>query len=200
MLQLFFDAIFLFDLADRFQQIIHLDSQFDLFLNNSQHRFGQLVGTDGVLCAGAGIHFLKCRANVITVVFVRLRNQLFIHSSPAIGAAQEAGEQVKVLFPGCRTRIALQEFLNQFKGFLGNDGLVGVLDTDPVFFRYGACDLHFITDDFVASLHHDPGVYFVTENAANRTVRPQTVQFIVGGMVIFHSLQAFVSRGIGDAQ
>ena len=73
-----------------------------------------------------------------------------------------------------------------------------LLNGDPVFLRNGLADVQLVAFRAIFALYHRAGVQRIAQNAANRAVRPQTVQFIRCGVTVVHALLPFVGGWIRD--
>ena len=74
-----------------------------------------------------------------------------------------------------------------------------LLNGDPVFLRNGLADMQLVAFCAVFALHHRAGVQRIAQDAANRAVRPKTVQFIRCGVTVVHALLPFVGGRVRDA-
>ena len=73
-----------------------------------------------------------------------------------------------------------------------------LLNSDPFVLGHGLTDVQFITFHAIFALHHRAGVQRIAQNAANRTVRPQTVQLVRGRMAVVHALLPLVGGRVRD--
>ena len=74
-----------------------------------------------------------------------------------------------------------------------------LLNSDPFVFGHGFADMQLVAFRTVFALHHRAGVQRIAQDAANRTVRPKSVQRARGRMAVVHALLPFVGRWIRDA-
>ena len=74
-----------------------------------------------------------------------------------------------------------------------------LLDSDPVLLGHGLADMQLVAFHAVFALHHSAGVQRIAQDAANRTVRPKSVQRARGRMAVVHALLPFVGGWIRDA-
>ena len=101
---------------------------------------------------------LERRADVVVIAAVRLGNLLAVHRLAAVGAAEKTGEQVDLLVRWRGARIALEKRLCFVEQFDGDDGLMCLLDSDPVLLGHGLADMQLIAFRAVFALHHSAGV------------------------------------------
>ena len=184
--------------VDLGNQLIHLDRQSDLAAERLEHSLLQTVAADSMLCAGAAVLLLKRRADIVVIVAMRLGNQLSVHCLAAVRAAEKTGEQVDLLVRWRGACIALEKRLRLVEQLAWDDGLMRLLDSDPVLLGHGLADMQFVAFCAVFALDHRAGVQRIAQNAAYRAVRPQTVQFIRCGVTVVHALLPLVGGRVRD--
>ena len=74
-----------------------------------------------------------------------------------------------------------------------------LLNGDPVFLGNGLADMQFVAFRAVFALHHRAGVQRIAQDAANRAVRPKSVQRARGRMAVVHALLPLVGGRVRDA-
>ena len=129
---------------------------------------------------------------------MRLGNQLSVHCLAAVRAAKKAGEQVDLLARWRGARIALEKRLRFVEQLARDDSLMCLLNGDPVFLGHGFADMQLVAFRTIFALHHRAGVQRIAQDAANRTVRPKSVQRVRGRMAVVHALLPFVGGRVRD--
>ena len=153
--------------VDLGNQFIHLDRQSNLAAERLEHSLLQTVAADGVLGAGAAVLLLERRADIVIIVAMRLGNQFSVHCLAAVRAAKKAGEQVDLLLRRCGARIALKKRLCFVEQFDGDDGLMCLLNGDPVFLGNGLADMQRGAFRAIFALHHSAGVQRIAQDTAH---------------------------------
>ena len=73
-----------------------------------------------------------------------------------------------------------------------------LLNGDPFVLWHSLADVQLIAFHAIFALYHRAGVQRIAQNAANRAVRPQTVQFIRCGVTVVHALLPLVGGRVRD--
>ena len=76
---------------------------------------------------------LEGRADIVVIAAVGMGNLLAVHRLAAVRAAKKTGEQVDLLVRWRGACIALEKRLRLVEQFDGDDGLMCLLNGDPVF-------------------------------------------------------------------
>ena len=145
-------------LAEFVPQAIHLHGQLDLLAQRFQHSLLHLIASDGVVGAGAFLHFFERGTDVIAVAFAGLEDQLAVHGAPTVSTSHKACEKEHVVLGRRSAHVPLKQLLRLFKCFRWYNGLVCPLYHHPFAIGHDDGYLKFVAADSVFPLDEATGI------------------------------------------